>query len=183
MQGSVWGSICCVVLMDKLGKLAYSDPKMLYYYKNLVGTPPLQMVDDVLAIQKCSDKSLMMNKTINTFIDLEKLSLSKTKCHNIHIGNQQTECPELKVHGKQMSNSKVETYLGDIIENNTKQKANIEKRKSKGYGIVNNILAIVNEIPFSHWRIKAGLLLRHTIQLGGLAQHQHQGHRCLGEGG
>ena len=167
MQGSVWGSICCVVLMDKLGKIAYNNPQMLYYYKNLVGTPPLQMVDDVLAIQKCSDKSLMINKTINTFIDLEKLSLSKTKCHNIHIGNQQTECPRLKINGQQMNDSKAETYLGDTIENNTKQKANIEKRKSKGYGIVNDILAIVNEIPLSHWRIQAGLLLRQAMFVNG----------------
>ena len=41
-----------------MGKIAYNNPQMLYYYKNLVGTPPLQMVDDVLTIQKCSDKSL-----------------------------------------------------------------------------------------------------------------------------
>ena len=89
MQGSVWGGICCVVLMDKLGKIAYRNPDLLYYYKNLVGTPPLQMVDDVMAIQTCSDKSLMINKTINMFMDLEKLSLSKKKCHNIHIGNME----------------------------------------------------------------------------------------------
>ena len=31
-----------------------------------------------------------------------------------------------------MSNSKKETYLGDIIENNIKAKANIEKRKARG---------------------------------------------------
>ena len=30
MQGSVWGSLCCVVLMDKLGKLAYNNPDLLY---------------------------------------------------------------------------------------------------------------------------------------------------------
>ena len=57
MQGSVWGSLCCVVLMDKLGKLAYSNPDLLYYYKGVVGTPPLQMVDDIMALQKCSNKS------------------------------------------------------------------------------------------------------------------------------
>ena len=39
MQGSVWGSICCVVLMDKLGKLAYRNPDLLYFYKGMVGTP------------------------------------------------------------------------------------------------------------------------------------------------
>ena len=50
MQGSVWGSLCCVVLMDKLGKLAYGNSDLLYYYKGVVGTPPLQMVDDIMAI-------------------------------------------------------------------------------------------------------------------------------------
>ena len=167
MQGSVWGSICCVVLMEKLGKMAYSNPDLLFYYKNLVGTPPLQMVDDVMAIQKCSTKSLIINKTINTFIDLEKLSLSKNKCHNIHIGNPKIECHSLRVNGQKMKNSRKETYLGDIIEDNTKTNANIEKRKSKGYGIVEEILTITNEIPLSHWKIKAGLLLRQAMLING----------------
>ena len=54
MQGSVWGSICCVVLMDKLGKLAYSNPDLLFHYKGVVGIPPLQRVYDILAIHKFS---------------------------------------------------------------------------------------------------------------------------------
>ena len=160
---------CChiVLLMDKLGKIAYNNPEMLYYYKNLVGTPPLQMVDDVMAIQKCSDKSLMVNKAINTFIDLEKLTLSTAKCHNIHVGNQSLQCPELKVNGYQMNQSEAETYLGDVLEKNTKKRTNIEKRKSRGYGIVNDILAIVNEVPLSHWRIRAGLLMRQAMLING----------------
>ena len=66
MQGSVWGSLCCVVLLDKLGKLVYNNPGLLYYYKGVVPCPPLQMVDDVLAVQKCSASSLHMNTVINT---------------------------------------------------------------------------------------------------------------------
>ena len=64
-------------------------------YKGLVGTPPLQMVDDILGIQKCSSKSLQLNSTINTFINLEKMSLSKKKCHNVHIGTDNRHCPAL----------------------------------------------------------------------------------------
>ena len=97
LQGSVWGSLCCVVLMNKLGKLAYSNPELLYYYKGVVGTPPLQMVDDILAVQRCSSKSLKINTAINTFIDLEKLTLSKSKCHNIHFCSKVKNCPSLKV--------------------------------------------------------------------------------------
>ena len=76
MQGSIFGSLCCVVLMDKMAKLVYNKPDLLYMYKDLVGTPPLQMVEDVLAVQKCSKKSLQINTTINTFVKLEKLQLA-----------------------------------------------------------------------------------------------------------
>ena len=68
------------------------------------------MVDDVMAIQKCSDKSILIDKTINIFMDMEKLSLSKK---NIHIGNKRKQCPRLKVNEHKMNQSKLETYLGD----------------------------------------------------------------------
>jgi hypothetical protein len=61
MQGSVWGSLCCVVLMDKLGKLVYSKPELLYMYKGVVEVPTLQMVDDILGVQKCSPQSVQLN--------------------------------------------------------------------------------------------------------------------------
>ena len=181
MQGSIWGSICCVVLMDKLGKIAYNNPDLLYYYKNLVGTPPLQMVDDVLAIQRCSDKSLMVNKTINTFMELEKMKLSRKKCHNIHIGNKSKQCPILKVHEFKMNESKQETYLGDVIENNTKSKVNIEKRKARGYGVINDILVIISEIPLSHWRMQAGLLLRQAMLVNGIMFNSKAWHSITGK--
>ena len=79
MQGSIWGSISCVVLMDKLSQQIYGNPDLLYYYKGVVPTPPLQMVDDLLGIQKCSKKSAKLNSRINTFIELEKLKLSDKK--------------------------------------------------------------------------------------------------------
>ena len=168
MQGSVWGSICCVVLMDKLGKYAYNNPETLFYYKSLVGTPPLQMVDDIMAIQKCDSKSLYTNNMINTFMDIEKLSLSKTKCHKIHIGKQKSECPVLKVDGDKMHDSIQEVYLGDIIHRSKKNKPNIERRKAKGYGIINEILVIVNEIPLAHWKVKSGLQLRQAMLINGI---------------
>ena len=168
MQGSVWGSLCCVVLMDKLGKLAYNNPNLLYYYKGVVGIPPLQMVDDILAIQSCSNKSLQLNTAINTFIELEKMSLSKKKSHNVHIGKQNGSCPALKVHGSDMEQSDKETYLGDVVHKSGKSKPNLEARKAKGLGIMNNILAIVNEVPLGHWKVDAGLALRQAMFLNGI---------------
>ena len=131
MQGSVWGSICCVVLMDKLGKLVYNSPELLYYYKGVVGTPTLQMVDDIMGVQKCSRKSLHLNTAINTFMDLEKLTLSKKKCHTVHIGKKTMGCEALKVHGSPMEESNQEAYLGDTIDKSGKIRPNIEKKNSK----------------------------------------------------
>ena len=48
-----------------------------------------------------------------------------------------------KVHGDVMKQSTKETYLGDVIDQSGKIKQNIEKRKSKGYGIIANIMAII----------------------------------------
>ena len=153
--------------MDKLGQLAYSNPDLLFYYKGLVPTPPLQMVDDVLGIQRCSNKSKRLNSAVNTFVELEKLTLSKKKCHNVHVGKDGHNCPDLKVHGDIMINSKEETYLGDKIHKSGLLKHTIDDRVAKGYGAVTSILAIVNEVPLAHWRIQAGLHLREAMFLNG----------------
>merc|ERR1712105_523286 len=132
MQGSVWGSLCCVVLMDKLGKMVYNKPELLYYYKGVVATPPLQMVDDILGIQKCSNQSVRLNNVINTFIELEKLTLSQKKCNNVHVGKKVENCPEFKVHSNKMANSNQETYLGDKIDKSGLVKPIIQARIAKG---------------------------------------------------
>ena len=166
MQGSVWGTICCVVLMDKLGKICYQNPELLYYYKGLVA--PLQMVDDILVIQKCSTKSQRMNGAINTFIELEKLKLSSSKCKNVHVSKTNKECHTLKVHGIPMKQSDQETYLGDAIHKSGLLRYTLAARVSKGYGAVTSILSIVKEIPLAHWRVEAGLRLREALLINGI---------------
>ena len=136
----------------------------------------LQMVDDILSIQSCSSKSLKINTAINTFIDLEKLKLSKSKCHNIHVGSKRKNCPVLKIQDKKMENSKRETYLGDIIDETGTNKPNLEKRKTKGYGIISNILAIVNEVPLGHWKVEAGLRLRQAMLINGILYNSEVWH-------
>ena len=77
MQGTVWGSLCCTATMDKLPKAIYNTPSLLYKYKGEVSVPPLEMVDDILTVQKCGIKSLEMNAEVNAFIELKKLKLAK----------------------------------------------------------------------------------------------------------
>ena len=74
MQGTVWGSLFCTSTMDKLGKLFYQNQELIYKYKGVVDTPSLGMVDDIMSVQKCSDKSIKSNAVINGFIESKKLT-------------------------------------------------------------------------------------------------------------
>ena len=105
-------------------------------YKGAVSIPALCMVDDILAVQKCSERSV----EINTFIEMKKLTLSKSKCSKIHVGKPESGCPELKIHGEKMKESKKEKYLGDMLSNTGKIQPTIDERISKGYGLAAKFL-------------------------------------------
>ena len=109
MQGSVWGSLFCTSTMDKLGQIVYEDENLIYRYKGVVAVPSICMVDDILAIQKCS-KSKNINAVINSFIEMKKLTLSEKKCRRIHVCKITNNCIELNVHQNKMKNSKKEKY-------------------------------------------------------------------------
>ena len=44
----------------------------------------------------------------------------------------------------------------------------IEDRKNKGYGIVAEILAILEDIPLGRYKIEIGLMLRQSMLLNGI---------------
>ena len=83
--------------MDKLGQMSYNSGELVYLYKGKTEIPTLQMVDDILAIQKCSLKSKKINTVINTFIDLETFTLSSQKCSVIYVGNDMSHEFDLKI--------------------------------------------------------------------------------------
>ena len=78
--------------------------------------PPLEIMDDILGIQKCGATSVALNSTVNSFFEVEKLTLSKSKSHVIHAGENSENCCELKVHNEKMDLSDEEKYLGDVID-------------------------------------------------------------------
>ena len=77
MQGTVNSGLFCTCSMDKLAKLVYGNKSLIYKYKGVADVPPLEMVDDVLTITKCSITSVAMNATVNAFIENKKLQLSQ----------------------------------------------------------------------------------------------------------
>ena len=168
MQGTVFGSIICTSVMDKLAKIFYQNPDLVYKYKNKVEVPVLGMVDDVLCVTKCSSKTLVSNATINSFMELNKLKLSTEKCGKIHVGKKNVQCPQLKVHENEMKNSKKEKYLGDLLNEKGTSKDTIENRINKAWSYVSEIGAILNEFPFGNKRIQVGLMLREAMFLNGV---------------
>ena len=166
MQGTVWGSLMCTCTMDKLSKDSYTKPLELYSYKG-VPVPPLEMVDDILTVTNV-ENTLNMNKKVNSFIEHKNLRLSKTKCHQIHIGKGHLECPTLKVHEDDMKESIREKYLGDIIDSNANIQATIDSRVNKGNGIVAEITSILEEIPFGKHKTEVAMKLREAMLLNGI---------------
>ena len=166
MQGTVWSSLLCTASIDQLGKLLYKSDKLLYKYKGVVKTPSLGMVDDILAIQKCSDKTVELNSVINAFIESKKLTLSANKCGKVHISKKNENnlmCHKLKVHEKEMKDSKQEKYLGEIVHCNGKVKQTLEDRKARAIAIVAEIKAILEDIPLGIYKLDIGLKLRQAM--------------------
>ena len=98
MQGSVWGSIECAVQMDTIGRDCYELGENLYLYKNIVETPPLGMVDDVIGVSKCGLDSIKLNTFICCRVESKKLEFGANKCKRIHLGKENIFCPELQVN-------------------------------------------------------------------------------------
>ena len=129
--------------------------------------PPLSMVDDICLIQKCKE-SFKGNAVVNSFVETKKLKLSDNKCHRIHVGKQNGECPELNVHGKKMADSLQEKYLGDLYNQTGNAKATVSERVARGYSIIADIKVIITEIPLGRSKLEMGLELRQAMLINGV---------------
>jgi hypothetical protein len=169
MQGTVWGGLMCTVTMDKLCKEIYTKDNLMFKYRGTVDVPPLEMVDDIVSAVKCGKDSSELNEAVNDFIDKKKLKLSGGKCANIHIGNKasRAKCPNKAVNGEEMKDSKKEKYLGDYLTTKANSKETIANRKTKGYGILSEMSAILKDIPLGNRRTQIGIDLRKAWFLNG----------------
>ena len=149
--------------MDKFAKMVYKDKALVYKYKGETEVPPLEMIDDILTISKCSITSLTMNATINAFMENKKLKLSQEKCCVMHVGKTQGNCHELKVHGEKMHKADSTKYLGDIIHKSGKVNENIANRHVKAVASLSIIRAILEDIPLGKYRTEIGLELRQAM--------------------
>ena len=67
-----------------------------------------------------------------------------------------------------MNNSNQEKYLGDLVNKSGKAKATIEDGVAKGYGIISEIKAILNEVPLGSYKLEMGMQLRQAMLINGM---------------
>ena len=169
MQGSVWDSLKCTSSMDQI---TIPQDHFIYKYKgdNNVRLGVLGMVDDTLAISHCGVPDIQKNSVINSFIEAQRLTLSKKKSVVIHISGRskcQQVCPTLQVQNEDMRTVDSVWYLGDIISASGSLRPCIEDRRSKGWGKLSEIAAILSELP-DRRQLEIGLKLRETKLRNGI---------------
>ena len=164
----------CSNSVDMLGKIFKTRGIHQYVYKNAANILPLSMVDDLVGISECSNKSISLNTFINTHIEMKKLKFhtpdasGKSKCHTMHIGKSRDLCPELRVHGTVMERVTSDTYLGDIISVDGSNSENIRNCVSKGNGIIAKIKNYLESVSLGRHFFKIALLLRESLLINGI---------------
>ena len=98
-QGGGWGPMQCTNSVYTLGKRCKKRGIHSYLYNGLVRVLPLSMVDNILGIAACGNKSVALNTFINTHMEMKKLKFhtpdttGKSKCHKLHMGKSSQMCP------------------------------------------------------------------------------------------
>ena len=147
LQGDVFGPLECSVLVDTIGKECIDEEKHLFMYKDVVGIPPLAMIDDLITLSECGIESIKTNAFLNAKSSVKKLQFGMNKCHKFHVGKNKSSCLDLYLdEWKVKSVDDTETvtledvqedehivedvtdekYLGDIISKNGKNIKNIK---------------------------------------------------------
>ena len=163
-QGSTWGPLMTSASVDTIGKEAQESGKNCYVYKDSLKVPPLSFVDDIASISNCGVDSIVTNSTINKKIQCKKLRFGKTKCHQMHIGDQKNFCPKLNVNeNDEMEKVTEDTYLGTVISDSCNNDKKLDKAINKGIGSISVVMAILQETSLGHHYFEIATLLRESL--------------------
>ena len=148
------------------------------------------MVDDLLTISECGFKTNLLNEYINFKTGTKKLQFGTSKCIKMHIGKENSEilCKDVhvgewknevmddpvtgdyKIHEYFSGNVKMDSrreqkYLGDILSSDGSHLKNIQDRRNKGYGIINQIKQILESTFFGKYYFEVAIVLRENLFL------------------
>ena len=84
------------------------------------------------------------------------------------VGKNNSCCPSLNVHGKEMKRTNQEKYLGEILTSDAKIHKNIQERYNKGIGIGNQIISMLKEVSFGVYYFEMAMLFRNSMLINGI---------------
>ena len=190
MQGDVLSPIISSLQVDTIGKECLQKMKHIYYFKNIVPIPPLGMVDDLLTISECGYKTRLMNEFINFKTGSKRLQFGASKCIKMHVGKENLDmlCQDLYVGewndmvvedtqtggykkneifsgNVKMGERGEQKYLGDILSSDGSHSKNVQERRNRGYGIINQIMQILQSTYFGKYYFEVAMVLRESLFL------------------
>ena len=106
--------------------------------------------------------SVELKAFINRNIESKRLYFNTKKCHKIHIGPRNDECPSLKVHDRTMEESETEKYLGDMISSKGNEE-NMKFKRKIGFQSISEQLTVLKEVGVGGHYIGVGLIFRDAV--------------------
>ena len=191
-QGEVISPLKCTVSVDSIAQAHTENlSENLYNYKGQVPIPPLGMVDDQIVVSHCGLDSALATAHLNTQTNLKKLQFGADKCHKLHVGRKCRICPENMIdtwklekssdvissvvelidvegHRHVIEEVQREKYLGDVIQSDGKNNLNIQERKNRGIGAVNQIKQLLDDLCLGDYHFEAANILRNSLLLSTL---------------
>ena len=67
-----------------------------------------------------------------------------------------------------MKLKKEQTYLGDLLSNDGSQTKNVQQRRNKGLGVINQIMQILESTFFGKYYFEVAVVLRESLFLSSL---------------
>ena len=193
MQGDVLAPLVSSLQVDTIGKECWEEKKHLYFFKDKVPIGPLGMVDDLLTISECGYKTEQMNQYINFKTGAKRLQFGTSKCIKMHIGKMKSEdlCKDVFVNGwkievetdtetgnsvqsdvftgrEKMEVKEEQTYLGDLISADGSHTKNVQLRRNKGIGVINQIMQIMHSTYFGKNFFEIAMVLRESLLLSSI---------------
>ena len=111
----------------------------------------------------CGTPAVVDNAYINSRIEQSKQLFNGSKCHSLHAGKQIRSCSALNAHDTVMEIVDKEKYVGDIVANNGKHTKNIMARRSKGVGVICEIISILDGLCLGRHYYNAALMMRQAM--------------------
>ena len=150
-QGSVLGSVISAITIDSLTRILNKCENVWEVEGTRIN--PLLFQDDIIAINKTEDIQKTVN-AIETFQHLKRLEFHENKTKKSIFNGKREE--QIKVNGYEIIRTTEHTYLGKIIEEELKEKKEIQERIKMAIVQSNECMSIINNKLLSRKRIVAG---------------------------